>query len=246
MKVGKRLVTKLFNAAKFVLAQSAADGPGHAPARPRASWRGSARRSARATALFDELDYADALDAIERFFWTGFTDNYLELVKARARSETDAGGPRLGGARRCSSGLSVLLRLFAPFLPYVTEEVWSWGFAEATGLRSIHRAPWPGPAEIAAWASRARPGAPSTRRAPSSRPCGAPRAPRAPRSAATWPRCASRRARAPSRCSRPCVGDLRAAARVEGEVLEARDGPRPTAFEVVEIELAEKQARAEA
>jgi len=50
-------------------------------------------------------------------------------------------------------GLSVLLRLFAPVLPYITEEVWSWSFAEETGHPSIHQAPWPGQADFAAVAA---------------------------------------------------------------------------------------------
>jgi valyl-tRNA synthetase len=46
--------------------------------------------------------------------------------------------------------LQVLLRLFAPFVPYITEEIWSWAFAEETGHKSIHRAPWPALAELPA------------------------------------------------------------------------------------------------
>jgi valyl-tRNA synthetase len=45
--------------------------------------------------------------------------------------------------------LSVLLRLFAPFLPYITEEVYSWAFAKETGLPSVHVAPWPGAQDFA-------------------------------------------------------------------------------------------------
>ena len=141
LKVGKRLVTKLCNAAKFVLAQAAAEGADHAPAR--LALPGAAARHGRpGDRALEELDYAPALDATERFFWAGFTDTYLELVKARARSETDAAG-RASAVAALQLALGVLLRLLAPYVPYVTDEVWSWGFAAAGGRRSIHRAPWP-------------------------------------------------------------------------------------------------------
>ena len=45
-------------------------------------------------------------------------------------------------------GLDVLLRLFAPHMPFITEEVWSWVFADETGHATIHTAPWPGDAEL--------------------------------------------------------------------------------------------------
>ena len=40
-------------------------------------------------------------------------------------------------------GLNVVLRLFAPIVPTITDEVWSWVFAEETGYASVHQAPWP-------------------------------------------------------------------------------------------------------
>jgi len=149
LKVGKRLVTKLFNAGKFVLA----NGGDVVPVEHELDRAFVARLRAlveRVTACFDEFDYAHALQQTEAFFWHDFTDTYLELVKARTRGE--GGGSAVAALRL---GLSVLLRLFAPVLPYVTEEVWSWAFAEETGHASIHRAPWPTPDELATVAAPA-------------------------------------------------------------------------------------------
>ena len=97
----------------------------------------------RVTRSFDDFNYAAALAETESFFWTHFTDTYLELAKPRA---WDGEEPRARGSAVAALrlGLSVLLRLFAPALPYIAEETWSWAFAEETGEATIHRAPWPG------------------------------------------------------------------------------------------------------
>jgi valyl-tRNA synthetase len=148
-KIGKRLVTKVFNAGKFVLSQSGETRPVSAEL-DRAFAHALAGLVERATGAFERFNHAQALAETEAFFWAEFTDTYLELVKARARDEDPAAAAERGSAVvTLRLALSVLLRLFAPFLPYVTEEVWSWAFAGERGEPSIHRAPWPVAEEFA-------------------------------------------------------------------------------------------------
>ena len=140
-KTGKRLVTKLYNAAKFVLMQSADVGPV-----TRELDKGFLVALQRvvddATKSFEAFEFSPALKSIETFFWSGFTDSYVELAKVRARAEDDAEG-RASAVAALRLGLEVLLRLFAPFLPYITETVWGWAFADERDIRSVHAAAWP-------------------------------------------------------------------------------------------------------
>ena len=142
MKVGRRLAIKILNASKFALMSAEPQGS-IAFAVDRAMIRNLAALVGDATRAFDEYDYARVLQRTESFFW-GFCDDYLELVKGRRYGEQ--GVEAAGSANAAlTAALSVMLRLFAPFLPFVTEEVWSW-WREG----SIHQAAWPAAPELEA------------------------------------------------------------------------------------------------
>ncbi len=140
IKIGRRLAIKVLNAAKFVYSFPEATGAVSEPLdidmlAELAAVVGTA------TEALENFDHARALETAEQFFWT-FCDDYLELVKERAYGASTPEG-QASAATALRTAIDVMLRLFAPYLPFATEEVWSW-----THEGSVHEASWPTTEEL--------------------------------------------------------------------------------------------------
>ncbi|RFU44886.1 valine--tRNA ligase [Paraburkholderia sp. DHOC27] len=134
MKNGRRLALKLLNVSKFALGFPRAPDDRLTEPLDRAMIGRLAKIADLATAALDSLDYSKAMEQTEAFFWW-YCDDYVELVKGRAHG---TGSGAASAHRALGESLSVLQRLFAPFLPFAAEECWSWW-----NETSVHRAPWP-------------------------------------------------------------------------------------------------------
>jgi valyl-tRNA synthetase len=139
MKIGRKLANKLLNVSKFVLGLGEPDHTNLDAVTEPIDQALLARMDALvvdATRAFDNYDYARALERTEATFWW-FCDDHVELVKSRGYGTLGPDAQR-SALVSLQAALSCLQRLFAPFLPFVTEEVWSWWQPG-----SVHRAPWP-------------------------------------------------------------------------------------------------------
>jgi valyl-tRNA synthetase len=145
MKIGRRLAIKVLNVSKFVLGRLAhattATSGDVSEALDRDLLASLAGVIVEATASFDAYDYARALERTEVFFWS-FCDDYVELVKSRAYRDVDDPATRSAHAT-LSLVLSAVQRLLAPFVPFVSEEVWRWWHDD-----SVHLATWPSLVEL--------------------------------------------------------------------------------------------------
>ena len=151
MKIGRRLAIKVLNASKFVLGRlEGAPVPSIDEVSAPIDLDLLAQLGAlvsEVTSAFEHYDYARALERTETFFWS-FCDDYVELVKIRAYGEAEDAEVRSDATRSAraalAAALSVLQRLLAPFIPFVTDEVWHWWHED-----SVHLAPWPLASELA-------------------------------------------------------------------------------------------------
>ena len=148
---GKKTVTKLFNAAKFVHMHLEDYDIEKTPLKSLISdlpvidrWLIAKYNQTirRATAFLEDYNFQRARAEIDLFFWNDLCDNYLEIVKNRLYNEDDKKS-RLYAQATLREVLFGVLRLFAPYVPFITEEIYSWRFKDVEGIDSIHLTDWP-------------------------------------------------------------------------------------------------------
>jgi valyl-tRNA synthetase len=147
---GHRLVVKLWNASKFAISRlSDYDPTGPRELRMIDRWllARAAQAVDRATSNLTKCEYHGAVEAVESLFWRDLCDNYIEIVKRRLYG--DAGyddAVRRGAQHALYEVLLAVLKMLAPVMPHVTEEIFMSYFAEREGDESIHVSRWPEPA----------------------------------------------------------------------------------------------------
>ncbi len=142
--VGQKLVTKLWNLARFSERFLSKPAPSVAWADLTSGdrWILSMLQDliARVTAAMDQYDYAYAKNEIEKCLWL-FADNYLEMAKGRLYSDEE--DLKQTARFTLSYALLTFLKLFAPFMPHVTEAIYLNLFRSKEAADSIHTTSWP-------------------------------------------------------------------------------------------------------
>jgi valyl-tRNA synthetase len=142
---GQKLCNKLWNVCKFV-GMSVKGKPAVAPTDlgPADLWILSkySRAVEAATKSMDDCRFDEAVRVVEQFLWHEFADHYLEMVKYRLAS-----GDK--GVQHALYTVSLgVLRMLAPVMPHVAEEIYHSRFIQHEPWLSIAVAPWPEPAMI--------------------------------------------------------------------------------------------------
>jgi len=161
MAVGRKLVTKLFNAGKLAFSAGPASNDAKITSSMDLALLSQLQSLSTDSDLwFSEMNFAKVIREVEIWFWSRFTDNYLEMVKARAKDDSDPAG-KDSAILTMRLTMNIILRLLAPILPHITEEVWSWTLASSTSCPSIHRAPYPTAADFSHIPSLPQPNSPA-------------------------------------------------------------------------------------
>lgn len=144
---GKKFVTKLLNAARFVFMNLK-----HQDKKPklieadRLFLAQLNKMIENATEAFEDYNYSRAKLETERFFWQVFADNYLEIVKDRVYNGTEE--EKASAFWTLYQSLLAIVKLMAPITPYITEEVYQNHFKEFEGGKSVHLEKWPSALEV--------------------------------------------------------------------------------------------------
>lgn len=144
---GKKMVNKLWNASKLVIT-SLKDYNGEKPTNlsPIDAWLLSKLNKVVlvSTESFEKYEYSKTKQEVEKFFFTSFCDNYLEIVKDRLYNPTNYSNDEVISAKyTLHTSLFYVLKMMAPIMPFITEEVYHLYFTKFEDEKSIHNSSWP-------------------------------------------------------------------------------------------------------
>jgi valyl-tRNA synthetase len=141
---GKKFVTKLWNASKFVF-MNLKDYKGKKPKKLEKIDELFLTKIKflvqSVTKAFENYEYSKARAETENFFWKMFADNYLEIVKKRVYNEK--GSKRESAQYTLYESLLTILKLIAPIMPFITEEIYQQYYKKREKKKSIHLSEWP-------------------------------------------------------------------------------------------------------
>jgi valyl-tRNA synthetase len=141
---GKKLVTKLINASRFIF-MNLKDYNGKKPKKleplDELFLEKLNELIKKATLSFKEYQYSNAKSDIENFFWKDFADNYLEIVKNRIYN--GKGNEKISAQYTLYNSFLTILKMFAPIIPFITEEIYQENYKKTEKTKSIHICEWP-------------------------------------------------------------------------------------------------------
>ncbi len=143
---GKKTVTKLWNAARFIVLNLAEYDPKQEQAVKYEfadAWviQELNQTITIATEAFELYTYARAKNEADNFFWSKFADYYLEFVKYRLRG--DERESKRAAQHTLYAVFQAILKLYAPIMPFIAEELYAYFYAERESVKSIHLSSWP-------------------------------------------------------------------------------------------------------
>lgn len=150
LKMANKLYNKLYNASKFVF-MNLEDYNGEKPEKLEKTdslfLKKLNESIEKITKSFEEYQPSRAREEFNEFFWHSFCDNYLEIVKKRIYNET--GNKKISAQYTLYNSLLTLVKMLAPIMPFITEEVYQTFFKNSESEKSVHLSKWPEKSEFA-------------------------------------------------------------------------------------------------
>ncbi|MCD4740120.1 valine--tRNA ligase [archaeon] len=143
---GRKFLVKLWNASRFTLSHLENYTPKKPGLEPIDKWLLSKLNKVikQSTENFKHYETSEAKQAAELFFWRDFCDNYLEIVKDRVYNPDKHEEKAIESAKyTLYISLLTTIKLMAPILPHITEEIYQSFFQQHEKTKSIHCSEWP-------------------------------------------------------------------------------------------------------